>query len=93
MKPSGFSLGAAHGVRKGKSSGDVVGGSAMEGGGGCLCYSSAACVMPVFWACVGVCCVLPSPQGGEGLCAELWGWELLECAGGLIGTCSPNWNW
>lgn len=29
---------------------------------------AAACVMPVFWAYVGVCCVLPSPQGGGSVC-------------------------
>lgn len=94
MKPSGFSLGAAHGVRKRKSSGDVVGGGAMEGGGGRLCYSSGRCLCDasLLGICWGVLCTALTPRRG-GLHAGPWGWELLECAGGLIGTCSPNWNW
>lgn len=58
---------------------------------GAACVTHTPCVMPAFWDCVGICCVLPSPHEGGSAC---WprGWELLECAGGLIGTRSPRWN-
>lgn len=70
MKPSGFSLGAAHGVRKRKSSGDVVGGGAMEGGGGCLCYSSGRCLCDasLLGICWGVLCTALAPRRGGSAC-------------------------
>lgn len=59
----------------------------MEGGGGCLCYPSGPCLCDasLLGVCWGMLCPALAPRRG-GLHAGPRGWELLECAGGSIGT-------